>query len=206
LYDVDMLYEGGTWGLVALASPSSPEAAVDLDRTLWDIIGTFRKDLHFENRPTTPEVRAALSKSRLADDVEWLRTLDPDTRRLLAREAHYERPDPQREPDFIDGELRLRTLERVLDDGARWVQLAKWRLEGKPGRPLLQSVHDAVHCLREAWRAANGSDPTLSSPEKGRATSPFLTLVRAALNPALRAHGMEEMNFERAVRDELYKH
>jgi hypothetical protein len=206
LYELDSLYEdGGLTGLVALASPSSDEAGALLSRELTEIIVSFRIDLHFEGRPTKAQSRAALSKSPLAGAVKWLKALDPDTRRELADEAHREDRNPQRELRFVTGEDRLAALEREYEFGARLVQQAQERLQpGKAGRPLLRSVHDAVHRLHEAWTAANASKPKLSTPQVGRATGAFLDFVRAVLNPAIRAHGIKKMDFERAVRDDLY--
>jgi hypothetical protein len=205
LYEVDQLYEGGIAGLVALATPSSPKAAAELDSALRGIIVEFRIDLHYEDRPTTPNVRAALRASPTASDLNWLRGLDPDTRRAIADEAHWELPNPQREPHFVDGEMRLAAAERELERLDRWVSRAEARLKpGKPGRPLRQSVHNAVERLRDAWTTANGSDPTLSSPQSKRSTGALLAFVRAVLVPALRAHGIDDMDLERAVRDELY--
>ena len=192
LYDIDVFYRGGVATLVALASPSSPKAATDLDRVLRNIIGEFRVDLYFEDRPTTPQVRAALGSSPLAAAEEWLKDLDPDARRRLDDEAHWAIPDPQRESADVTGEDRLAALSAALEFGARCVRRAEARLRpGEPGRPRRQSVHDAVKRLREAWTAANGRDPKLSSPQSGRSTGAFLDFVRASLVPPLRAHGIE---------------
>ena len=206
LYDIDALYEGGIAVIVALASPSSAKLASDLDRALRDIIGNLRVDLHFEDRPTTPQVRAALQSSPLAATRDWLKELDPDTSRVLADEAHWPVPDLQRESADVTGEMRIAALLVALEFGARCVRRAQARLKpGKSGRPRRQSVHDAVKRLREAWTAANGGDPKLSSPQSGRSTGPFLDFVRAALIPVLRAHGIETTDLERAVRDALYR-
>ena len=206
LYDIDSLYEGGIAVIVALASPSSAKLATDLDRALRDIIGNLRVDLHFEDRPTTPQVRAALQSSPLAATRDWLKELDPDTSRVLADEAHWPVPDLQRESADVTGEMRIAALLVALEFGARCVQRAQARLQpGKSGRPRRQSVHDAVKRLRQAWIAANGGDPKLSSPQSGRSTGPFLDFVRAALIPVLRANGIENTDLERAVRDELYR-
>ena len=205
LYEVDALHEGGVAALVALAAPSSPRAATGLDRALRNIIWEFRVDLHFEDRPTAPQVRAALEASPLAAAVEWLKGLDPEASRSLADEAHWVVPNPQRESADVTGAMRLADVLAALEFGARCVRRAEAQLKrGKPGRPRRQSVHDAVRRLREAWTAANGRDPKLSSPQSGRSTGPFLDFVRASLIPALRAHGVENTDLARAVRDELY--
>ena len=205
LYEIDVFYQGGVAALVALASPSSPKAVTDLARTLRNIIGNFRVDVHFEDRPTTPQVRAALRASPLAAAAEWFKELDPETHGVLADEAHWVVPDPQRESGDVTGDSRLADLLDALEFGARCVRRAEARLKpGKPGRPRRQSVHVALKGLREAWTAANGCDPKLSSPQSRRSTGPFLDFVRAALIPVLRAHGIENTDLERAVRDELY--
>lgn len=206
LFEVEPLYEGGIAGLVSLASPSSPRAAIAMDRALRDIIGDFRVDLHFEDRPTTPQVRAALHASPLAAASAWLRDLDPETRSVLAEAANWHVPDLQRETAEVTGELRLAALLRELEWGARWVRQAEARLHtGKPGRHRRRSVHDAIDRLYEAWRADNARDPKLSSRGSGRTTGPFLDFVRAVLTPPLRAHGIDGMDLEDAVRGRLYR-
>ena len=180
LYDLDLIYPGGIAELVALASPSTPKAAALLSDRLREIIIEFRVDLHFEGRAKTAQIRAALRESPVATAIEWLDGLDADTRRVLAAEAHWEIPDPQRKSDFVDGDMRLRGISAELECLKRCVVRAERRLE--PGkRQRRQSVHAAVERLKAAWTAANGGKPTLSSPASGRSTGPFLDFVRAVL-------------------------
>ena len=167
LYDIDSLYEGGIAVIVALASPSSAKLATDLDRALRDIIGNLRVDLHFEDRPTTPQVRAALQSSPLAATRDWLKELDPDTSRVLADEAHWPVPDLQRESADVTGEMRIAALLVALEFGARCVQRAQARLQAWQIRAATAAERarrgetPAAGLDRRQWRRSKVKQPAI---------------------------------------------
>ena len=169
--------------------------------------------LHYENRPSTPEVRAALTRlnKQLAAVQGSLDTLDGDTKRLIGflfREPlkDFEVEDLE-DPMALDNpyENHLDNKKQAIGEIAVAVNLALQFVGGKSDRRKGSlAVQAAVSDLYEAWTSIKKSDAKLAYNEKTkRTTGPFLNFVRLALAPVLDAHGLKT-NLERYARNALY--
>jgi hypothetical protein len=186
-------------GLASVVALAAPPAANEADFTIAvrETIAELWIDLHYEREPARAPARAP---SPFPDAITWLR----NNRSALAAAADKDARDPEREPDFVDGEMRVAAAEAVLATLDRWAQQAIAAAKpAKPGRPSQQSVHNAIGRLLDIWIKAHGKRPGLISKRKQTTQGIFLDFVRDTLGSTLLKYGIK-MDMERAVRTALY--
>lgn len=197
LLEVDHLYPDDLMVRLAkfVGSPTG-ERFEEFKTTVLNIAAMLNADLHFEGRPTIPEIHVALDRitRRLTEMQSVLRGLDPDTRALLCKIAEGDPWNQQLEPPagiVSLGELRVGRVLDDLDKLAQWLRGARAATgEGKLGRRRKDVIKQAVAHLRDLWTRFVKKEPTLISNQRTKKTSgAFLDFWKIALEPVLSARG-----------------
>ena len=211
LLDIKHLYSDEELNsIVDRVSPKGAHRRKAFRARILDIAGLLNADVHYDQRPTLPQKRAALDAllKAVSELEEVLSKTDPDTVLELGRqflrnveEGGYDLPD-QATQENISREL-------MQDAGAKLIGPLQGRLEqlekiagqvreahgvGQRGRRSKSSVDRALSLLVKAWKIATDSEPTLT---------PMKEVAEAALGPVLTSNAIE-VSLDAACRRALY--
>jgi hypothetical protein len=161
----------------------------------------LNSSLHYGQRPTPPQVKAALKQtaSCLAGLRDALAKLDSDSRNAVMEAAGRAPLDHQTErpawPSSFLCQTRFDRVEKQLQNLDLWIKTAV--SEQKPGRKG-RKPHD--HAKEAAFRLLSVWKEYLRKPS----LDPFIDLLREATRPVYEKNGMKQPDLESAARAVLY--